>query len=148
MKVIFLKDVKGQGKKGEMKEVSDGYANNFLLANGYAKLATQGVMNQIEQEKSSEEHKKKVIKEQAQQLANQINATTIMMTAKAGEGGRLFGAITTKQIAEQLEKKNITVDKRKMLLEDPIRTLGITIIEIKLHPEVTAKLTVQITEEK
>lgn len=148
MKVIFLKDLKGQGKKGEIKEVSDGYGDNFLIKQGYAKLATQGTINQLQQEKQSEQRKKDIVKEQAQQLAAQIENTTITMKAKAGDAGRLFGAITSKHIAEELEKKKIKIDKRKMVLEDPIRNLGVTLIHIKLHPEVTAKLTVQIIEEK
>lgn len=146
MKIIFIKDLKGQGKKGEIKEVSDGYANNFLISKGYAQLATQGVINQVEQEKNSEQRKKDLLKEQAHQLANKMKTITITMRAKAGEGGKLFGAITSKQVADELEKQKILVDKRKILLEEPIRTLGVHLIQIKVHQEITASLSVHVID--
>ena len=112
MKVIFLKDVKGKGKKGEVKNVADGYAHNFLLKNNLAREADQAAK------------------------------------AKSGEGGRLFGSITTKQVATELEKTHgIKLDKRKMELDDAIRALGYTNVPVKVHPEVTATLRVHVTEE-
>ena len=148
MKVIFLKDLKGQGKKGDVKEVSDGYANNFLIAKGYAKQATSGVVNLVEQQKNSEKRKKDQIKEEALRLAEQLKNTQITIKAKAGEAGRLFGAVTNKQIAEELEKHRIEIDKRKIILDEPIRLLGSSVIQVKLHHEVTATLTVTIIDEK
>jgi len=147
MKVILLKDIKDQGKKGEIKEVSEGYANNFLLKNGLAKAATDANVKAMDQQKSSEKKKKDNEKAQFQALAAQIGELTLQIKGKAGEGGRLFGSITTKQIAEELEKQyKISLDKRKMVLEDPIRNIGTTDLPIKLYPNVVASLKVQIVE--
>jgi len=147
MKVIFLKDVKGQGKKGEVKDVSEGYARNFLLPQGLVKPASEGNIKTLEVQNASEQKKKQKEKEDAQALAAKLNEMTVVIKTKAGEGGRLFGAITSKQIAEQLASQGIAVDKRKIELDDPIRTLGVTQVAVKLHPEVKAQLKVQAAEE-
>ncbi|CAM4006261.1 50S ribosomal protein L9 [Cohnella lubricantis] len=147
MKVIFLQDVKGQGKKGEVKEVSEGYARNFLLPKGYVQIATDGAKKTLDQMAASAAKKKEREKEDAQALAAKLSEMTIVIKAKAGEGGRLFGAITSKQIAEALEKQKITVDKRKIELHDPIRTLGTTKVPLKLYPDVKGTLNVQVVEE-
>ncbi|GEN34668.1 MULTISPECIES: 50S ribosomal protein L9 [Aneurinibacillus] len=147
MKVIFLQDVKGQGKKGEVKEVSEGYARNFLLKKGLAKEATAGNLKMQEAHKKSEEKRKKEELEQAKKLAKIMEETTITIKAKSGEGGRLFGGVSTKQIAEELKKANFKVDKRKIELPEPIRTLGYTNVPIKLHQEVTATVKVHVVEE-
>jgi large subunit ribosomal protein L9 len=148
MKVVFLKDVKGQGKKGEIKEVSEGYANNFLIAQGLAASATQGAVKNLDNQKKAEQRKKEQEKADAQALAVKLGELTVQIKAKAGEGGRLFGAITSKQIAEVLEKQKIVIDKRKLVLEDPIRTLGVTKVPVKLHTEVTGTLSVLVVEDK
>jgi large subunit ribosomal protein L9 len=148
MKVVFLQDVKGQGKKGEIKEVSEGYAHNFLIAKGLASPATKGTVTQLDNQKKAEQRKKDQEKADAEALGVKLGELTIQIKAKAGEGGRLFGAITNKQIAEALEKLSIKIDKRKLVLEDPIRTLGVTQIPVKLHPQVTASLNVQVLEQK
>ena len=149
MKIIFLKDVKGQGKKGEIKEVAEGYAQNFLIKNGFARPATAGTVKEMQVFKQSENKRKEEELNEAKKLAKTLEETTVTITAKAGEGGRLFGAVTSKQIAEELLKnKKIKLDKRKILLDDPIRNLGYTHISVKLHPEVVATLKVQVTEEK
>jgi large subunit ribosomal protein L9 len=148
MKVVFLKDVKGQGKKGEIKEVSEGYANNFLVAQGLAAPATQGAVKNLDNQKKAEQRKKEQEKADAQALAVKLGELTVQIKAKAGEGGRLFGAITSKQIAEVLEKQKIVIDKRKLVLEDPIRTLGVTKVPVKLHTEVIGTLNVQVVEDK
>lgn len=147
MKVIFLQDVKGQGKKGQIKELSEGYVRNFLLPKGLAKLASEGNLKTLEVQNASEEKRKQKEKEDAQALAKRLEELTVVVKAKAGEGGRLFGAITTKQIAEALAALGIKIDKRKIELEDPIRTLGVTQVPVKLHPEVKAKMNVQTAEE-
>ncbi|QYR21728.1 50S ribosomal protein L9 [Paenibacillus sp. sptzw28] len=147
MKVILLQDVKGQGKKGDVKELSEGYVRNFLLPKGLAKLASDGNLKTLELQNASEQKRKDKEKEDAKALAVRLEALTVVVKTKAGEGGRLFGAITTKQIAEALETQGIKVDKRKIELEDPIRTLGVTQVQVKLHPEVKAKLKVQASEE-
>ncbi|MBN2981158.1 MULTISPECIES: 50S ribosomal protein L9 [Cohnella] len=147
MKVIFLQDVKGQGKKGEVKEVSEGYARNFLLPKGYVQVATEGNKKTLDQMKASADKRKAKEKEDAQALAKKLGETTVVIKAKAGEGGRLFGAITSKQIAEALEKLGIAIDKRKIDLDEPIRTLGVTQVPLKLYPEVKGTLNVQVAEE-
>jgi large subunit ribosomal protein L9 len=147
MKVIFLKDVKGQGKKGQVKELSEGYVRNFLLPQGLAKLASDGNLKTLEVQNASEQKRKEKEKEDAQTLAKKMEEMTVVIKTKAGEGGRLFGAITSKQIGEALAAQGIKIDKRKIELEDPIRTLGVTQVVVKLHPEVKAKLSVQASEE-
>lgn len=148
MKVIFLKDMKGQGKKGEVKEVSEGYATNFLFKQGIAKPATDGNIKSLDQQKQYEIKKKDREKEDAKALATKLGDLTIEMKHKAGEGGRLFGSITTKQIVEELEKTHkIVIDKRKMQLEEPIRNVGSFSIPVKLYPDVTGTLKVQVAGE-
>jgi len=146
MKVIFLQDVKGQGKKGEIKDVSEGYARNFLLPRGLAQLATEGNRKTLEQRHAAEGKRKEREKEEAKALAERLAALTLTIPAKAGESGRLFGAITSKQIAEALEKQQIVVDKRKIELNEPIRALGVTRVALKLHPEVKGTLNVHVVE--
>lgn len=149
MKVIFLKDVKGKGKKGEMKNVSDGYAHNFLLKNGYAVEATGGNVKVLEAQKHREQKDAAAELQANKELKATLEELTVELTAKSGEGGRLFGSITSKQIAEELKKKHkIKVDKRKIELNDAIRALGYTNVPVKLHPEVTATVKVHVTEQK
>ncbi|GMK38949.1 50S ribosomal protein L9 [Paenibacillus sp. PR3] len=148
MKVIFLQDVKGQGKKGEVKEISEGYARNFLLPKGLVKEASAGNINTLKAQQNSEQKRKDKEKEDAQALGVRLAELTVVIKAKAGEGGRLFGAITSKQIAEALEAQTgVRLDKRKIELADPIRTLGVTQIPVKLHTEVKTTLKVQAAEE-
>ncbi|KIL39609.1 50S ribosomal protein L9 [Gordoniibacillus kamchatkensis] len=148
MKVIFLKDVKGQGKKGEIKNVSEGYAHNFLIPQGLAQPATEGAVKTLDNQKKAEERRKEQEKQDAQALAAKLSELTVQLRAKAGEGGRLFGAITNKQVADELEKMKIKLDKRKIVMDEPIRTLGVTKVHVKLHPEVSTTLSVHVTEEK
>lgn len=149
MKVIFLKDVKGKGKKGEVKNVSDGYAHNFLLKNGYAVEATGGNVKVLEAQKNREQKDATRELQANKELKATLEELTVELTAKSGEGGRLFGSITSKQIAEELKKKHkIKVDKRKIELNDAIRALGYTNVPVKLHPEVTATVKVHVTEQK
>lgn len=147
MKVIFLQDVKGQGKKGEVKDLSEGYVRNFLLPKGLAKLASEGNLKTLEVQNASEVKRKQKEKEDAQALAKRLEELTVVVKAKSGEGGRLFGAVTSKQIADALAGQGIKIDKRKIELDEPIRTLGVTQVIVKLHPEVKAKMSVQTAEE-
>ncbi|GIM45859.1 50S ribosomal protein L9 [Collibacillus ludicampi] len=147
MKVIFLEDVKGQGKKGEIKEVSEGYAVNFLFKKKLAVEATPANLNKL---KAQAEHEKKRAAQQledAKRLAKVLAETVVTISTKAGEGGRVFGSVTAKQIAEALSKMNLQVDKRKIQLDEPIKALGTTIVPVKLHPEVTAELRVHVKAE-
>lgn len=147
MKVILLKDVKGTGKKGEIKEVSDGYARNFLLKKGAAVEATGTNMKELDEKAKSKERKELIAYEEAVLLGKQMEEVNIVIEAKSGEGGRLFGSITSKEIAEQLKKqKNIDVDKRKISLDEPIRSLGSRFVDIKIHQKVTTRIRVDVKE--
>ncbi len=147
MKVILLKDVKAQGKKGDVINVSDGYANNFLLKQGLAVPANNDNMNKLNNEKSSQAHRKEVELQNAQGIKDQVQDKTVSLQAKAGDGGRLFGSVTTMDIAEAIKKDlKVEIDKRKINLKDPIKSIGSYTVEAKLHPEVTATFTVQIKE--
>lgn len=149
MKVIFLKDVKGKGKKGEVKEVSTGYAQNFLIKNGYAKEANKESISALAGQKKAQEKYEAEILEQAKEIQNFLEKeeTVVKISAKAGEDGRLFGSIPSKQIAEALNKQyQLKLDKRKLTLGNPIRTLGFTKVPVKLHHEVIAMIKVQIVQ--
>jgi large subunit ribosomal protein L9 len=147
MKVIFLKDVKGKGKKGEVKNVADGYAQNFLIKQGLAVEANQAAVSSLNAQKKKEEKMAEQELIEAKKLKVELEKVTVELTAKSGEGGRLFGSITTKQISDELLKKfNIKIDKRKMELNDAIRSLGFTKLPVKLHTEVTATLNVHVKE--
>lgn len=149
MKVIFLKDVKGKGKKGEVKEVSTGYAQNFLIKNGYAKEANKESISALAGQKKAQEKYEAEILEQAKKIQEILEKeeTVVKISAKAGEDGRLFGSIPSKQIAEAVNKQyQLQLDKRKLSLENPIRTLGFTKVPVKLHHEVIAMIKVQVVQ--
>jgi large subunit ribosomal protein L9 len=147
MKVIFLKEVKGKGKLGEIKEVSEGYARNYLFPNKLAVEANKGNLKQLEAKKQGEQKQAEKEIEEAVALKGKLENLEVKLEAKAGEGGRLFGSITSKQIVEALKKNKINIDKRKLELNDPIRTLGYTNVPVKLHPKVTATLKVHVKEQ-
>ena len=148
MKVIFLKDVKGKGKKGEVKNVADGYAQNFLLKQGLAVEASNANVSSLNAQKKKQEKEAIEELEQMQELKKVLEELTVQLSAKSGEGGRLFGSITSKQIADELKKSHsIKLDKRKIDLPDAIRALGFTNVPVKLHPEVSAIVKVHVTEQ-
>ena len=149
MKVILLKDVKGTGKKGEMKELSDGYARNFLLPKKMAIVADNTAVKELNEKNKAAENKAQKEYEAAVELGKKMEEMNIVMYSKAGDGGRLFGSITSKDIAEQLKKQHgIVVDKRKVLLNEPIRVLGSTNVEIKIHQKVITKIRVDVREKQ
>lgn len=148
MKVILLKDVKAQGKKGDLIDVSDGYARNFLLPKGLAQEATKQNLNVLEGKKGSEQYRKNLEEEKARNIAARMEEIIVKMTAKAGVGGRLFGSITSKEIAKELEAQyNIKIDKRKINLPDGIKSCGTTEVKVNLYPQIVGKFRVQVTEE-
>jgi len=148
MKVIFLKDVKGKGKKGEVKKVSVGYANNYLLKNNLAEEATPGNLRKLKAQEAKVEEEAAEEKAAAEALKAELADISVEVTAKSGEDGRLFGSITSKQIDEALEKNHqIKVDRRKIELKDPIRSLGHVNVPIKLHHEVTGTIHVHVIAE-
>lgn len=145
MKVILNQDVKGQGKKGDLVNVSDGYARNFLLPKNLAKEATKENLNVMQGQKESQEYRKQKELEEAQDLQKRIAELTVNIKAKAGENGKLFGSVTSKEIAEELKMQHhIKLDKKKFVLPDGIKTLGVTQVDIKLHPGVVGKLKVMV----
>ncbi|MCT2537870.1 50S ribosomal protein L9 [Aquibacillus koreensis] len=148
MKVIFTEDVKGKGKKGEVKNVSDGYARNYLLKNNLAVEATGGNMKALQAQKNKEQQLEQEEVNEAKKLKEKLANLEVTLKAKSGEGGRLFGSITSKQIAEELKKAHkIKMDKRKIELDQPIRALGYTNVPVKLHQEVTGTIKVHVVEE-
>lgn len=147
MKVILLEDVKGTGKKGEIKEVKDGYARNCLIAKKLAVEATPANMNLLEGQKASAQHKIDVEIANAKDLASKLEGKTVKIAAKGGANGRLFGSITGKDIAAQLKKQfNCDVDKRKLVIDSEIKTFGGYNVEAKLYSGVSAKFTVLVEE--
>jgi len=147
MKVILQADVKGHGKKGDIVDVSDGYARNFLLPKGLAVEANATNLNAIKGKKEAEAHRKQQELSQAKEIAQKLSNITVTMKVKAGENGKLFGSITSKEIAEKLkEQYNIDIDKRKINLTEPIKMLGTFQVEVKVYPEVTAKLKVSVIQ--
>jgi|SRR5690625_37678 len=147
MKVIFTQDVKGKGKKGEVKDVAVGYARNYLLKNNLAIEATPGNLKALEAKQNKEEKKEEQLEEEAKQLQKQLSEIEVEIKTKAGEKGRLFGSITSQNIANELAKKHkIKIDKRKIELDQPIRTLGHTVVPVKLHPGVTGEIKVHVIE--
>ncbi|WP_270183008.1 50S ribosomal protein L9 [Alkalihalobacillus sp. CinArs1] len=148
MKVIFLEDVKGKGKKGEVKNVADGYARNHLLKNNLAVEANNANMKQLKAKQRSDEKKAQEELDEAKALKETIENLEVEISTKSGEGGRLFGSITSKNIAEDLKKHHdIKIDKRKIELDEPIRSLGYTNVPIKLHQDVTATVKVHVVEQ-
>lgn len=147
MKVIFLKDVKGQGKSGEVKDVSEGYARNFLLPRHLAEEATPSALNRLQTKKDKVARHKAQELEDAQAVAAQLNDKNIVVKTQVGEGGKLFGAITTKHIADAMKSEGILVDKRKIQLQDHIKALGGHRVQVKLHPEVSVSVLVSVEAE-
>ena len=148
MIVILNRDVKGTGKAGDIVKVSDGYARNMLIPKGYAKEATEGNVRNLEKQKAIAAEKKAEEKAEAQALAEKINERSVTIKTKAGEGGRIFGSITSKDIADALaDQHKLTVDKKKIQPDNPIKQTGELIVDIKLYPEVMAKLKVTVTVE-
>jgi large subunit ribosomal protein L9 len=149
MQVILTQDVKSVGKKGQLVEVSEGYGTNFLLPKKLAMIATKSNINELKLKEESEAHKREVELLQAQELGEKLKATTVEIKAKLGENGKLFGSITNKEIGLELEKQYaIKIDKKKIVLEDSIKTLGVHGVVIKLHAKVAVKLNVKISELK
>lgn len=149
MKVILLKDVKGTGKKGEVKEVSDGYARNFLFPKKMAVVADNANVKELNEKNKSKELKAQKEYEEAIELGKKMEDMSITIYSKAGEGGRLFGSITSKDIAEQLKKQHgVEVDKRKISLDEPIRVLGSRFVDVKIHQKVTTKIKVDVKEKQ
>ena len=148
MKVILLADVKSQGKKGEVIEVSDGYANNFLLKKGLAIKATTQAVNEMKNRDAAEAFRLAEELKAAKASAAVIEGKTVKLTAKAGAGGKIFGSVTAKEVAEVIHKElGVELEKRKISLETDIKAVGTYTAEVKLYNGVTAKVYVMVGEE-
>ena len=146
MIVILLKDVKGAGKAGEVVKVSDGYARNMLIPKGLAEEATGGNVKSLEKQKALAEEKKAAEYEKAKALADKLSSLTVNIVTKSGEGGRLFGSITAKDIADALkEQHGVDMDKRKFVMDSPIKNIGEAEVLIKLFYDISATLKVNVT---
>ena len=147
MKVILIEDVKSLGKKGQLVEVNDGYARNFILAKKLGVEATPKNMNDLKLKKANEEKVAKEIYEEAVAFAEQISKLEVNVSIKAGEGGKIFGSVSSKEIAQAAQEQlGIELDKKKMQLPSPIKTIGTQMVPIKLHSKVTARLKVNVRE--
>jgi large subunit ribosomal protein L9 len=147
MKVVLKDDVKNIGKMGQIIDVADGYARNYLVPRGLASEANTKNIKALEHEKRIIEKKAKKIKNSAQELSNKISARTFTITAKAGDEGKLFGSVTTMDIAELLQKEGIEIDKKKISLDEPIKRLGSYSVNVKIHPEISIQLKVEVIQE-
>ncbi len=147
MKIILLQDVKALGKKGETVDVSDGYARNCILPKKLGVEANAKNMNDLKLQKAHEEKVAKEQLEEAKALAEKMAEMEVILSIKSGKDGRTFGSVSTKEIATALkEQHGLAIDKKKLLLDEPIRTVGTTIVGVKLHREVTAKINVRVRE--
>ena len=147
MKVILIEDVKSLGKKGELGGVHDGYARNYILAKKLGLEATPKNLNDLKLKKANEEKVAKELYEEAKAFGERLKEMEVNVTIKTGEGGKIFGSVSSKEIAQAAQEQlGIELDKKKMQLPSPIKTLGTTMVPIRLHPKVTAELKVNVRE--
>ncbi len=147
MKVILLEDVKSLGKKGELVEVNEGYARNFILKKKLGLEATAKNLNDLKLKKANEEKVAKDQLEAAKVFAEELKEKVVTVSIKTGEGGRVFGSVSTKEIAAAAKTQlNLDIDKKKLNLQEPIRMVGTVIVPYKVHPKVTAELKVKVVE--
>ena len=147
MKVVLLADVKGQGKKGQVVNVSDGYARNFLFPKNLATPADNKIMNELKGKEEARLRQIELEKQAARDTAEKLKSISVKIKARAGSDGRIYGSVTSKEIAEQLKAQHsIEIDRRKINLQDPIKAFGTYLPEVKLYPEITGKITVVVTD--
>ncbi len=145
MKVVLRADVEHLGQKGDLVDVADGYARNFLVPRGLALRANAGIQKQADAMRRNRDARDRRDREAAQAIADQLNAPTIQILARAGEGGRLFGSVTTSDIAAAVQAQiGIEVDRRHIAVDEPLKELGATELAVRLHPDVTANLRVEV----
>ena len=147
MKVILKDDVKNVGNMGDIVKVADGYARNYLVPRGLAVEASTKNVKSVEHEKRIIQEKSKKIKNSAQDFSDRLSKVTLVMKANAGEEGKLFGSVTTMDIAEALKNEGYDIDKKKISLDEPIKRLGEHKVNVKIHPEITTNVTVQVVQE-
>ncbi|MCC3144702.1 50S ribosomal protein L9 [Halanaerobium sp. Z-7514] len=146
MKVVLTEDVKKLGSQGDVVDVADGYARNYLFPRGLAVEATKGKVKEIKEKEAKKARIKREKKEEAKKLKEKLEAEKFVLKVKAGESGRLFGSVNTKDIAETAAEKGYDIDKRKIELSDSIKTLGMHKVEIKLYDDISAELNIKVEE--
>lgn len=144
MKVVLLKDVKGTGKKGEIKEVADGFAKNFLFKNGAARVADNSAMSENKIQKDAKDFHKQQEILAAKELAKKLEGKSVILKIKCGENGKTFGSISSKEIADELDKIGIKLDKKKIELKEPIKAVGAYSVTARIYPEISAKFSVVV----
>lgn len=144
MKVIFVKDLRGQGKRGEIKEVKDGYAENYLIKNGYAKKLTEQIYQQYQKDKKEEQELDEKNRKDANKVKEKLQTLELVFKVKTGAQDKVFGSVSTKQIKEELDKKKISVDKKQILLEDGLSSLGYHNVKIELYKDVIGEVKVKL----
>jgi len=146
MKVVLLKDLKGKGKKGDIINVNDGYASNFLIPNGYAVSGTNSAVNEANQAKQANAYREEQNRLAAEKMKNELKDKKVVVKVKAGANGKIFGSVTNKEVSTELEKMNFNIDKKKIELEQ-IKSLGVYTAKIKLYPNITASISVEVVGE-
>ena len=144
MKVIFIKDLKGQGKKGEIKEVKDGYGTNFLIKNGYAVLANESNLKHFNTQKNKELLEESLYIKECEKIKEQLEKLKINIKVKVGKEDKVFGSVSTKQIVTELKKLNFDIDKNKIKITTPLSSLGTHVLAIELHKKVIANLKINL----
>jgi len=144
MEVIFIKDLKNQGKKGQIKNVKDGYAENFLIKNGYAVKKTKENLSKLNHELAKKEKEDAENKKKAEELKTKLAKEVLEFTVKTGEGDKVFGSISVKQIKDELQKKGYSIEKSMIEINSPIASLGFHNVDINLYPEITATIKVHV----
>ena len=148
MKVVLLADVKGHGKKGDLVEASDGYARNYLLPKGLATEATKGVINELKGKSDAAAYRKEQEKKAAMETKAVLESGSVTIAARAGEGGKLFGKVTSQDVADAIKMQlHQVIDKKKIVLPDGIKTIGDKTVDVKLYPEISAKVVVKVISE-
>jgi large subunit ribosomal protein L9 len=147
VKVSLLKDIKGSGSKGDVINVSDGYARNYLFPRGLAIEATKANLNELKNKEKAEEKRKEQAAQEAREIADKLSDITLVIKAKSGENGKLFGSVTNKEIAQELKKQHkISIDRKKIVLDEPIKQLCEMEVDVKLYPEISGKLKIRVEE--
>ena len=144
MKVIFVKDLRGQGKRGEIKEVKDGYAENYLIKNGYAKKLTEQNYQQYQKDKKEEQELDEQNRKEATKVKEKLQTMELVFKVKTGAQDKVFGSVSTKQIKEELEKKKINIDKKQIMLEEGLSSLGYHNVKIELYKDVIGEIKVKL----
>lgn len=144
MKVLLTADVKPHGKKGEIVDVNDGYARNFLIKKGLAKEASAQIINEVNQKNKAEAHKKELEKQAAAELTKELEGKTFKVAIQCGENGKMFGSVTAKEIAEAITAAGYDIDKKKVVLKDPIKSMGVYSVELKTYANMQATVSIVV----